>query len=180
MELTLQTGTWTGSLALNTKGLPLMGFHGFTGASADFELLLSHLGADFSFVGPNLPGHRSELNSSSRELTAWMIGLEAFAEELGSQPLNLLGYSMGGRLALHYALETRSKSLTGSRMAPMESLRRFYASRGLKMSMPVHGYALKLTVARHLVFAYTQCVHSSHWSSFGQLQSWCMVVLYCS
>jgi 2-succinyl-6-hydroxy-2,4-cyclohexadiene-1-carboxylate synthase len=71
--------------------------HGFTGAGDAFD----HLHGDLPFRGlaPDLPGHAGGAPASG-----WDDTLEELAAALGPAPAFLYGYSMGGRLALAYAL----------------------------------------------------------------------------
>ena len=63
--------------------------HGFLGVKEDWENITKHLEVPFRCL--TLPGHKSR-----------PLDLEAFEEEIGTD-VTLVGYSMGGRLAMHYA-----------------------------------------------------------------------------
>ncbi|MFL5310050.1 MAG: 2-succinyl-6-hydroxy-2,4-cyclohexadiene-1-carboxylate synthase [Myxococcales bacterium] len=90
--MTLATATWG-------RGAPLALLHGFTGAGSAFDHLRDTLGARFRVIAPDLPGH-----GASPEATGWDDALEALRHALPSEPFFLAGYSMGGRLALAFAL----------------------------------------------------------------------------
>ncbi len=66
--------------------------HGFLGSSKDWEPLFSFL-PSFSCIGRNLPGHANTPFS------------ENFSIDIQKAPFHLVGYSMGGRLAMRYALD---------------------------------------------------------------------------
>ena len=73
--------------------------HGFMGCGLDFESWVGHLGAGW-FLAPDMPHHggthvRSE---ASVEWTADLLG--RWLEGLGVTHMDLVGYSMGGRVAL--------------------------------------------------------------------------------
>ncbi|MBM3183996.1 MAG: alpha/beta fold hydrolase, partial [Chlamydiae bacterium] len=72
-------------------GTPLVFLHGFLGKSEDWEGVISHL-THCPCIGVDLPGH----------------GLSSFHETFDFSPpaprFHLIGYSMGGRLAMQYAL----------------------------------------------------------------------------
>ncbi len=86
---------------------PLLLIHGFTGRGdgwADLAVLLADAG--YRVIAPDLPGHGDNLPGDVRE-----YGMERAAQALadlidreGAGPAHLLGYSMGGRLALYFAL----------------------------------------------------------------------------
>lgn len=86
---------------------PWVALHGFTGSGLDFEPFLHGIGAPVH--APDLPGHgAAALQPSSLEAT--LDRLVPFIRSRG--PCNLLGYSLGGRLALQIALR-RPSLLTG-------------------------------------------------------------------
>ena len=106
LNLDLETGHWTGvefSLG-NRPKQTLLGFHGFTGAACDFDILLSCWQGDCRFVAPNLPGHGSELKAKYRNAPGWIVGLGDFANATIEGEVTVIGYSLGARLALHFAL----------------------------------------------------------------------------
>ncbi len=78
--------------------------HGFTGSSASWSARLVDglAGAGLTPVMVDLPGHGSETGVTDPSL----FTLDATLARLGaagSWPADLVGYSMGGRLALHFA-----------------------------------------------------------------------------
>lgn len=83
----------------------LVALHGFTGEGADFRALREALPADWRLVAPDFPGHgarRSQRAAADYSLSAH---LKAIDEAMGEgNDTALLGYSLGGRLALHWAL----------------------------------------------------------------------------
>ncbi|NBX33826.1 2-succinyl-6-hydroxy-2,4-cyclohexadiene-1-carboxylate synthase [bacterium] len=83
----------------------IVALHGFTGEGADFDLLRPLLPAGHELVAPDLPGHgsRRDLRQvADYSLPAHLSIIDAAVG--GGDALTLLGYSMGGRLALHWAL----------------------------------------------------------------------------
>lgn len=96
------------TLAYHTYGsgpLVMLTFHGFGRTGADFAVLEKELGAhctlyafDLHFHGKS-PGYpeRAETPFTPQELA---IFFSAFADQLGVQQVALLGYSLGGRIAL--------------------------------------------------------------------------------
>ena len=83
---------------------PIVALHGFTGQGADFEPLRAFLPPDTSLSAPDLPGHGSK--SLQRDLRAYSLGahLAVVSEAATAPQITLVGYSMGARLALHWAI----------------------------------------------------------------------------
>jgi 2-succinyl-6-hydroxy-2,4-cyclohexadiene-1-carboxylate synthase len=89
------------------SGPPLVLLHGFTGSVRSFDGVRSALAKRAQVISIDLIGHgrtsapeqeeRYSLDSSARDLAALL-------DQLGIQHVALLGYSMGGRVALHFAM----------------------------------------------------------------------------
>jgi 2-succinyl-6-hydroxy-2,4-cyclohexadiene-1-carboxylate synthase len=82
----------------------LLALHGFTGESADFTALKAHLPSDTILRAPDFPGHgahRLQRNPLEYTMDAHLATIDRAAD---GAKVTLLGYSMGGRLALHWAL----------------------------------------------------------------------------
>ena len=96
------------TLAYRTYGhgpLPVLAFHGFGRTGADFAVLENALGGlctlycfDLHFHGQS-PGYpeRAEAPFTPKELASFFM---AFADQIGADKVGLLGYSLGGRIAL--------------------------------------------------------------------------------
>jgi len=79
--------------------------HGFMGSAADWRPVIKRIDSSFRHLAVDLPGHGRSLNLPSYDAPATMTALLAVLDKLAiGQPL-LVGYSMGGRLALRLALE---------------------------------------------------------------------------
>ncbi|MDW0110179.1 2-succinyl-6-hydroxy-2,4-cyclohexadiene-1-carboxylate synthase [Sporosarcina aquimarina] len=87
--------------------LPAIVFlHGFTGSSETWREVISHLGDGFQTAVIDLWGHgRSDSpeNSTDYEMRKQIEDLEQVFSQLNLQKFILVGYSMGGRVALGYA-----------------------------------------------------------------------------
>ena len=82
----------------------IVALHGFTGESADFGPLREHLAEGVTLHAPDLPGHG--IRRHQRNLPDYSIEahLELITEAATTPQITLLGYSLGGRLALHWAV----------------------------------------------------------------------------
>ena len=86
---------------------PLVLLHGFSGSSEDWKRLIAGLINNRRIIAIDLPGHgqtesmdqpqRNTMQSVAMDITSLMDLLEI-------SQVNLLGYSMGGRLALYMAI----------------------------------------------------------------------------
>ncbi|OQP06434.1 2-succinyl-6-hydroxy-2,4-cyclohexadiene-1-carboxylate synthase [Geobacillus sp. 46C-IIa] len=88
------------------EGEPLLLLHGFTG-SADTWRPLIPVWQDFRLIAVDLIGHgRTEAPKSADRyrMEQAAADLTALLDELGIEKANVLGYSMGGRLALSFAI----------------------------------------------------------------------------
>jgi 2-succinyl-6-hydroxy-2,4-cyclohexadiene-1-carboxylate synthase len=89
------------------QGVPLLLLHGFTGSADNWAQLQRGLAAEARTIAVDLPGH----GASSAPAKAARYGMAAIAADLLAlldhlqlAGAHLLGYSMGGRLALYLAL----------------------------------------------------------------------------
>lgn len=80
--------------------------HGFMGSSKDWRDVTAALEERFHCMAPDLPGHGASLDLSPETYTFGGAGraLISLLDELGVERTTLVGYSMGGRLALYLAL----------------------------------------------------------------------------
>jgi 2-succinyl-6-hydroxy-2,4-cyclohexadiene-1-carboxylate synthase len=82
-------------------GPPLVALHGFTLTGAQFAPLADHL--DRSILAPDLPGHGGT-TLTPIDLATTIDGLAQMLGDLKA-PVPVIGYSMGGRIALSLALD---------------------------------------------------------------------------
>lgn len=81
--------------------------HGFMGSGADWLPVAKRLADQFYCLMPDLPGHGHNLDRPrTQRLTFDLIAEELcrLLDQLDAGRVNLVGYSMGGRLALYAAL----------------------------------------------------------------------------
>lgn len=88
-------------------GPPLLLLHGFTGSAQSWRPYLDSLAQEFSLIAPDFPGHGSSdapANTARYSIENSTADLVALVTQLEISRIHLLGYSMGGRVALHFAL----------------------------------------------------------------------------
>jgi len=90
------------------RSLPVVLFlHGFMGSSADFDPTIAHLSTHFCCLTVDLPGHGQTLVEGEDALYTMPQTANAIVTWLDRLQISqccLVGYSMGGRLALYLAL----------------------------------------------------------------------------
>ncbi|WP_040207533.1 2-succinyl-6-hydroxy-2,4-cyclohexadiene-1-carboxylate synthase [Neobacillus jeddahensis] len=89
------------------EGFPLLLLHGFTGDTSTWSSFSNVWGKHSMLIAPDILGHGK--TESPEELHHYRIesvahDLNVILDELGANQVDLLGYSMGGRLALTFAL----------------------------------------------------------------------------
>jgi 2-succinyl-6-hydroxy-2,4-cyclohexadiene-1-carboxylate synthase len=90
---------------------PVVFLHGFTGCAAAFDHLEPLLGRAVSAIALDLPGHGASPVAPNGG-SGWDATIDAILDALDraqSGPAHLVGYSMGGRLALAVALRAPEK-----------------------------------------------------------------------
>lgn len=128
--------------------LKVVALHGFTGSHQDFEPLKSLLNDDLiELVTPDWPGHGKNKNETNPQKYSVETHMDIITEAAGSsQRIILLGYSMGGRLALHWALNNPNRIqkliLIGSSPGianEVESAERLKGDQALAQFIRIHG-----------------------------------------
>lgn len=95
---------------LKTEHAPIIYLHGFAGGADGFAHIAPHLCREVFAI--DLMGHSgtdSPDNPHRYSLDEQLQDLRLIFENLGLNEFVLLGYSMGGRLAMRYALRNRSQ-----------------------------------------------------------------------
>lgn len=84
---------------------PLWFLHGFMGDVTDWAPLMDRLEIDYYCIAVDLPGHGQTRTFDNDDFFAMPRIADALAEVIQGfgTPANLIGYSMGGRLALYMA-----------------------------------------------------------------------------
>lgn len=89
------------------EGFPLLLLHGFTGDSSTWTPFCPIWGKHSTLIIPDIIGHGK--SESPEKLNHYQIDsvandLKGILDEIGINQVDVLGYSMGGRLALTFAL----------------------------------------------------------------------------
>lgn len=97
------------------SGPPLLLLHGFTGCADNWQPLIRHLAPRFTCLAVDLLGHGQSASPDDVALyrmEACLTDLVALLEALHLPAVHLLGYSMGGRVALSFAVAHPERVLT--------------------------------------------------------------------
>jgi len=90
----------------------LVVFHGFMGSHRDFKFIIDRFSNDFLIAIIDLPGHGNSIDHNFKHWSDFSQHLEEGLNSL-EREVNLLGYSMGGRVALELAFKIKNlNSLT--------------------------------------------------------------------
>lgn len=79
--------------------------HGLFGMSDNWVSLAKRLSEHFTVIVPDLPNHGNSFPMPDFTYENMVLALDDLFDELGIENLNLLGHSMGGKLAMLYAVE---------------------------------------------------------------------------
>ncbi len=93
-------------------GDPILILHGFTGDGASFIQHLPHLAHNHRLIAPDLLGHGATISPpdpARYQMKNAIADLSALLAHLNITSCTVLGYSMGGRLALGFALSHPEK-----------------------------------------------------------------------
>jgi len=95
-------------------GSPVTFLHGFTQSGRSWLELISRMPERWKWIVPDLRGHgQTEARRGAPcSMEACTSDLEALWDELGVERTHLVGYSMGGRLALHVAVRRPQRILS--------------------------------------------------------------------
>ena len=87
------------------EGTPVTLLHGFTQSARSWHEVISKMPPEWQWVLPDLRGHgdTSVRPGAPHTMDACAADLEMLWDHLGIARTHLVGYSMGGRLALHVA-----------------------------------------------------------------------------
>ena len=95
-------------------GVPVTLLHGFTQGGRGWSELISRMPEGWKWIAPDLRGHGETQvrNDAPCSMDACTRDLVALWDGLGVERTHLVGYSMGGRLALHIATRRPERLLS--------------------------------------------------------------------
>ena len=96
------------------EGPPVTLLHGFTQSGRSWQEVITTMPQGWRWVVPDLRGHGETRTRPGIECTTdgCLADLEMLWDHLGVQRTHLVGYSMGGRLALHVAARKPERLLS--------------------------------------------------------------------
>jgi 2-succinyl-6-hydroxy-2,4-cyclohexadiene-1-carboxylate synthase len=96
------------------EGAPATLLHGFTQSGRSWREVISTMPQGWRWVVPDLRGHGETQTSTGAafSMEACAADLEMLWDELGIERTHLVGYSMGGRLALHVAARRQRRLMS--------------------------------------------------------------------
>jgi len=107
-----ETQPWP-CLTLGHPDLPRLVFlHGFLGRGAEWQSIASYFSDRYYCILPDLPGHGANITlpmETALNYESLARGLQITLTSLGPQPVILVGYSLGGRIALYTSLRYPEK-----------------------------------------------------------------------
>ncbi|WP_047983650.1 2-succinyl-6-hydroxy-2,4-cyclohexadiene-1-carboxylate synthase [Ornithinibacillus californiensis] len=78
--------------------------HGFTGSTKTWKYFVEKYQSEFKIIVIDLPGHGRTITPSPISMEQCCYDLHAILTDAGVNSFHLVGYSMGGRTALTYAM----------------------------------------------------------------------------
>ncbi len=85
-------------------GRPLLMLHGWSMSAAVFSEVAVPLSRKYRILCPDLPGHGESEPATACSLVVFAESIAAWAKHLGIGPTALLGWSLGGQVALQLAI----------------------------------------------------------------------------
>ena len=87
------------------KGFPILCLHGHPGSGSSLSVFTQHLSQRFQTLAPDLRGYGNSRTQVNFNMTDHLIDLEALLDRFGIDRCLVLGWSLGGILAMELALK---------------------------------------------------------------------------
>ncbi len=87
-----------------TQGPPLLILHGLFGSLRNWQSVSQKLAEKFTVYAVDLRNHGASPHSLEFDYDVMVVDLRALCTRLGLPSFSLLGHSMGGKLAMHFAV----------------------------------------------------------------------------
>ena len=104
-----QSYTSSKSLSLNVHvrgiGFPILCLHGHPGSSSSLSVFTNHLSKRFQTIAPDLRGYGKSRYNEKFSMNDHLIDLEALVDRFHIEKCLVLGWSLGGILAMELALK---------------------------------------------------------------------------
>lgn len=94
------------------QGFPILALHGHPGSGRSLSVFTNHLSKRYQTIAPDLRGYGQSRVNGNFDMTDHLIDLEALLDRLQIEKCLLLGWSLGGILAMELALRL-PKRITG-------------------------------------------------------------------
>ena len=88
------------------QGFPILCLHGHPGMGSSMAVFTQHLSHRYKTIAPDLRGYGNSQTAVDFDMTDHLIDLDALLERLNIEKYLVLGWSLGGILALELALRS--------------------------------------------------------------------------
>lgn len=96
-----ETNYW---VDIQGEGPPVLFLHGFTGTLHTWDSVIKTLSTNFTCIRVDLPGHGMTETTRSFTMESVCEDLQLLVQELSVPSVHVVGYSMGGRTAISFAM----------------------------------------------------------------------------
>ncbi len=93
------------SVSIQGTGFPILCLHGHPGSGDCMSVFTEHLSQRFQTISPDLRGYGKSRTSVPFEMTDHLLDLEALLDQLAIDRTLVIGWSLGGILALELAMK---------------------------------------------------------------------------
>lgn len=125
------------------KGEPLLVIQGWVVCKEGYQPLINNLIPKLRVVIPDLPGHGDSAELPVRhDLKNYLAFIEEFLDKVGLREFHLTGSSLGGSLAILYALKNKNRVKKLILNAPVVSLKQFDKKLAFPLTKPLLNFLL--------------------------------------